>query len=192
MKETLREKTAQLMMIPGISGHEGHVVKFLRDRLEGLADEVFVDSLGNLFALRRGARPGPRFMLAAHTDQLGAVIRYIDPNGFLRFEKVGGVLDSLLLGRKVSVGGVPGIIGVKPGHYQTEEEKRTVPKPEQMFIDVGAESDEGVRELGITIGTPVTYWDEMTVMEGGNRFAGAGLDDRAGCAVSWQTLEEVG
>ncbi len=191
MKDSLREKTKRLMKIPGISGQETEVVRFLMEQLAPGADDIFADSMGNLFALRRGSRPGPKFMLAAHSDQLGAVVRYVDPSGFLRFEKVGGILDSLLVGRKVWVGGVPGIVGLKPGHYQTEEEKRRVPQAEDMYIDVGAGDADGVRALGIDIGTPVTYMDEMTVFADGNRFAGAGLDDRAGCAVLWQVFEEL-
>ncbi len=191
MKENLLKKLKKLTELSGVSGHETEVVRFLRDQLGKIADEIEIDAMGNVFALKRGNQDGPRFMLAAHSDQIGAVVRWIDDDGFLRFERVGGTLNSLLVGRKVRVGDVFGVIGVKPGHYQTAEEKKQVPSTEELYIDVGAESREEARQLGVEIGTPVTYDDELSIFADGNHFCGAGVDDRAGCAVMWQLLEEV-
>jgi len=191
MRDRLLEKTKTLMSLKGVSGHETEVVRFLKDRLSEYADSVEVDALGNIFALKKGKGKGPRFLLAAHSDEIGAVVRYIDDSGFIRFEKIGGVLDSLLVGRKVRVGQVFGVVGVRPGHYQTPEERRQVPSADSMYIDVGASSRQEVEALGIEIGTPITYEDQMSVFSDGNRFCGAALDDRAGCAVLWEVLEQV-
>lgn len=191
MREHLWKKLKRLTEIPGVSGHETAVVRFLRDAVREHSDTVEVDALGNVFALRKGRAEGPRLLVAAHSDQIGAVVRYIDPRGFLRIERIGGTLDSLLVGRKVRVGDVFGVIGVKAGHYQTAEEKTKVPSTDQLYVDVGVDSREEAEALGISIGTPITYDDQLSLFADGRRFCGAGVDDRAGCAVLWHLLEMV-
>ena len=191
MRDDLWNKLNQLVEIPGVSGHEVDVARFLRDSVKDLADEVFVDAVGNVFARKKGNGNGPKLLIAAHADQIGAVVRYINDDGFLRLERIGGMLDSLMVGRKVRVGGVPGVIGVKSGHYQTPEERKQVPSTEELYVDVGADSREEVEELGIGIGTSIVYDDGLTLFSDGNRFVGPAVDNRAGCAVLWQLLQEL-
>ncbi len=191
MRTALMNKLTQLCSIRAVSGHETRMVEFLRRQFSDLADEVLVDGMGNVFARLGGRTAGPKLMLAAHSDQIGAVVRWIDDDGFLRFERVGGTLDSLLVGRKVRVGDIFGVIGVKPGHYQSAEERRKVPTTDQLYIDVGADSREEAEHMGVEIGTAVTYDDELSIFDGGRRFCGAAVDDRAGCAVMWQVLQHV-
>lgn len=191
MANSLLEKLQRMVTIQGIAGQEQEIVSFLIGELEGTVDLLEVDSLGNVMAMKQGKRPGPRFLVAAHSDQIGAVIRYIDPRGFVYFEKVGGVLDSLLLGRKVLVGNVPGVVGVKPGHYQTEKEKTTIVPSDDMYIDIGVDTREEAEKLGLAPGTPITYADSLTLLQDGKRFAGAAVDNRAGCSVLWQVLENI-
>ncbi len=191
MRDDLWVKMTQLAEIPGVSGQEQAVVHFLWDELAGRADAAEIDSLGNVYIRREGRRPGPEMLVAAHSDQIGAAVKYVDKAGFLRMERVGGTLDALLVGRKVRVGSVPGVVGVKPGHYQSDEERRTVPDTDQLYVDVGADNQDEVYDMGIQIGTQITYDDQLSRMADGNRFAGAAVDDRAGCAVLWQLLEEM-
>ncbi len=191
MRDDLWIKLTQLTEIPAVSGQEQRIVRFLWDELAGRADAAEIDAMGNVYIQRKGIRPGPEMLIAAHTDQIGATVKYVDEAGFLRMEKVGGTLDALLVGRKVRVGDIPGVVGVKPGHYQTEEERRKVPTADQLYVDVGAGSRDEVYEMGIRIGTQITYDDQLTRLTDGNRFTGAAVDDRAGCAVLWQLLDEM-
>ncbi|MFO8060978.1 MAG: M42 family metallopeptidase [Bacillota bacterium] len=191
MKEHLWSKLERLTGLQGVSGHETPVIEFLQSELRPLVDSVEVDPLGNVLMTRAGSREGPRLLIAAHSDQIGAVVRYADDDGFLRLERIGGILNSLLVGRKVRVGDVFGVIGVKAGHYQTPEDRRRVPETQDLYVDIGVDSREAAEDLGVTVGTPVTYDDQLSLFADGHRFAGAGVDNRAGCAVLWQVLQEL-
>jgi putative aminopeptidase FrvX len=99
----------ELVALTAPSGREEDAVRFLRQRLEGLADEVTVDALGNVIARRKGTQNGARsLMISAHMDEVGFLVRRLEPTGFLRFEKLGGHDDRTLLGQRVWVRGAQG------------------------------------------------------------------------------------
>ena len=190
-KDDLIQLTSELCRIPGAPGFEHDVVAWLADRFEPYADEIDVDRMGNLYALRRGDPEGPALMVSAHSDEIGGVVRAIEPGGFLRFNKLGGVLDALLVGRRMMVGGHVGVVGVKAGHAQTEEERSQVQPYTKLYIDVGADSEAEVREMGIGVGDPVTYLSDVWRFTNSDRFCGKGLDNRIGCVVLLALLESV-
>ena len=189
LKHELIELTSELCLIPGAPGYEQQVVSWLAERFRTYADELDVDSMGNLYALRQGDPGGPTLMISAHSDEIAGVVRAIEAGGFLRFNKLGGVLDSLLLGRMVMVGGHFGVVGVKAGHAQTEEERSRVQEYTKLYIDVGAETGAEVLEMGIGIGSPVTYVSDIRRFTNQDRFCGKGLDNRLGCALLLVLLE---
>jgi endoglucanase len=191
MKEALFKKLSELADIPGAPGHEQQVLREMRDRLEPLADSIEVDNLGNVYARKKGAHPGPTVMIAAHADQIAATVKHIDEDGFLRFEKTGGILDSLLAGRKVLVDGHFGVVGTKAGHYQTAEERKKVIPSEELYIDVGAASREDVVEMGIGIGDQITYLSPVERFSNEDLVCGGAIDDRLGCAVLLQVMERI-
>lgn len=183
MKEDIRQTLEELTQLDGPSGYEHPVVEYLAEQFESAGASVKVDPMGNLFA-RRGDDTGePHLMIAAHSDEIGAVIRFIDERGFLRFDPLGGVSAVLLVGRRVSVGGHPGIVGTKPGHLQTVEESHMAPPIDQLYIDVGAQSSEEVFDLGIKIGTPVVYDSPLQSFSNTDRMSGKAIDNRLGCAI---------
>ena len=112
---TIFERLSALTALDAVSGQEQSVVAHLKDALAEVADEVQVDAVGNLYAVRRGPRPGPTVLIAAHTDEIGLIVKAVEPDGFLRFDKVGGVLDNLLAARMVRVRGHLGVIGMRAG-----------------------------------------------------------------------------
>jgi endoglucanase len=187
----LFELTKELCRIPGAPGFEHDVVVWLRDAFRPYSDEVEVDNMGNLYALRQGAPGGPTLMISAHSDEIGGVVRAIEPDGFLRFNKLGGVLDALAVGRKVIVNGHLGVIGLKAGHAQTEEERLRVPAYTDQYIDVGADSAEEVAVMGIRIGDPVTFVSDLQRFSKQDRFVGKALDNRLGCVVLLALLERL-
>ncbi len=187
---SILERLQTLAAIDAIAGQEQPLVAYLRDALEPICEEVSVDAVGNLYAIRRGPIDGPSVMIAAHTDEIGLVVKAIEPNGFLRFEKVGGVLDNLLPARLVRVAGHLGVIGMKAGHYQTAAERTTVRPHTAMYIDVGACSAASVAAMGIAIGDPIAFVSEVVSFgHEAPRVAGKAIDNRLGCAVLWQLLE---
>lgn len=187
VRERLRESLPDLMLIPGISGYEGRVRRYLADALSGLGIDSRSDRLGNLIATLDGAKGAPSVMLFAHMDQLGFVVRKIEANGLVRVERLGGVPEKALPSQAVlfCVGedrDVPGVIANKSHHATTQEEKyRVTPYPE-IYIDAGFNDVVDVVGAGINIGTPVVYRPHFMALAG-DRIAGTSIDDRAGCAV---------
>lgn len=190
-KEGLRETLRDLVALHGVSGFEQPVVAYFQQRVVGLADEVGVDRYGNVTAIRRGRHDRPRLMLSAHLDEIGFIVKGIEPTGFLRFDRLGGTADALLLSRRVSVNGHFGLIGSKAGHLQSGPEQARAVSVTDLYIDVGASSAAGVAALGIRVGDPVAFIGELAEFSGGDRVCGKGMDDRMGVAILLQLLAEL-
>src|SRR5437016_4483178 len=175
------------MLIPGLSGHEGRVRRYLKGRLAELGLVTSTDRLGNLIATIPGAEDAPDVMLFAHMDQLGLIVRKIEANGLIRVERLGGVPEKALPSQAVlfCIGegkDIPGVIANKSHHATLPDEKyRVLPYPE-LTIDAGFASAADVLAAGIDIGTPVVYAPKVIELAGG-RLAGTSVDDRAACAV---------
>ncbi len=133
----------------GVSGDEGPVRRAIREVVTDLADEVKVDTIGNLYAIKHGPARAPRVLITAHMDEIGFMIVGLDGDGLLKFEAVGGVDDRILLGKPVWVGEnrVPGVIGMKPIHLVKGAERESVVKIDSLRIDIGATSRESAGRL---------------------------------------------
>ncbi|MCL5256258.1 MAG: M42 family peptidase [Chloroflexi bacterium] len=190
MKEELRATLKELTALNGISGYEHEVVRYLRDAFSEVADNVEIDALGNLYATRSNGS-GPRLMVSAHSDEIGLMVKSVEDTGFLRFDKIGGVTDPFLPGRKVMVKGKLGVIGARPGHLVAEEGQREVTRHTELYIDVGAGSAAEVRSMGIQAGDPVTYLSELDEFANSDRLCGKSIDNRAGCTVLLQLFRDL-
>jgi|SRR5579859_1169412 len=172
-----------------VSGDEGAVRRMVLEAIRPHVDEVKVDALGNVLAVKRAARrrAAPRLLLAAHMDEVGFMIVDHDTDGSLRFEVVGGVSERVLLGKAVLVGPrrLPGVIGAAPVHLLGSERLEMVVRPGQMRIDIGAGNQDAARRQA-AVGERATFATEFAVLEAGEGGAmalrGKALDDRLGCA----------
>ena len=186
MRERLHADVKELMMVPGLSGHEDRVRRAIRARLNQSGISARTDRLGNLIATFEGDAEAPGVMLFTHMDQLGFVVRKIEDNGLIRVERLGGVPERAIASQAVVLatadGDIPGVIANKSHHATRPEEKLTVVTTPEVFIDTGHGSKQAVEAAGIAIGTPVTYRPNVIDMADG-RIAGTSVDDRAGCAV---------
>lgn len=182
-KTTFLEELKELASIQGTPGQEMNVVKALVEMFKPFADKVEVDHMGNLYAYLEGNQPGPKLMISAHSDEIGCVVRDIDDRGFIRVERTGGVLETLLIGRKVNVNGHFGVIGVKAGHLQTPEERKKAPSIYELYVDVGATSKAEVLEMGIEIGDPITYISEIEQFTNKDLICGKAIDNRSCCVL---------
>ena len=183
MTGTLRELTLDLMAVPGLSGHEDRVRSRIHDHLNPLPTQS--DRLGNLWTTVDGA--GPVVLLFTHMDQLGFILRKIEPDGFLRLERLGGVPEKALPAQEVTIAlgdgrDVHGIIANKSHHATTPDEKYTVTRYADLYVDCGFSSRADAEAAGIRIGAPVVYAPGGFTL-GDHRIAGTSVDDRAGCAV---------
>ncbi len=186
-KQRIAEDLIRLMAIPGLAGHEGRVRADLKGVLEELGVATSTDVLGNLIATLEGEADAPSVMLIAHMDQLGFVVRRIEPDGFVRVERLGGVPERALASQAVLFQIAdgkdrPGVIANKSHHATLPEEKYRVVPYRELYIDTGLDSAQAVRACGIDIGTPVVYRPNAMKL-GADRIAGTAIDDRAGCAV---------
>lgn len=179
--------------IPAISGREAPVAAVLRTLWEPLGAEVRIDRLGNCLGLLpgNGPAPRPRVLAAAHMDQIGFMVSAIEPGGFLRLARVGGWDPRILPAQELVVHGrrpLPGIVGVKPSHLITPEDKGKVVPIDQLYLDPGLPAAV-VKEL-VAVGDPVTPRAEAVPLLN-ERFAAPACDDRACLAVLTLALEEL-
>ena len=170
----------------GVSGHEFEVKKVVIEEISDVVDEWRVDSLGNIIALKKGRGNGPKIMISAHMDEIGLMVTHIDKRGFLRFTGVGSWNERILPGQRVIVCAgdvkVRGVIGAKPPHLMTPEEKKQVIEMKKLFIDIGATSSDEVKELGIKVGSIAVLDREVVRLGGTDRVTGKAFDDRVGVA----------
>jgi endoglucanase len=190
-KDGIRASLRDLLSLHGAPGFEQGPVAYFQKRVNAIADTVETDRYGNVTAIRRGRHDHPRLMISAHLDEIGFIVKGIEPSGFLRFDRLGGTADALVLCRRVSVNGHFGVIGAKPGHLQSAEEQARKPDVYDMYIDVGASSADEVARMGIRVGDPVTFVGELAEFTGGDRVCGKAMDDRLGVAVLLQLLSEI-
>ena len=187
MQDRIRRWTRELMMIPGLSGHEGNVRRYIRGELEALGIKSRTDMLGNLIATIEGDTNLPSVMLIAHMDQLGLIVRKIESSGLIRAERVGGVPERALAAQEVLLclgqgRTLPGIIANKSHHATTPEEKYRVVPYQELYIDCGFASAAEALKAGIDVGTPIVYAPNFVELAGG-RIGGTSVDDRAACAI---------
>lgn len=185
MKDRIKRNLMELMMVPGLSGHEDRVRRALRQRLNDIGVDSTSDRLGNLTAYFPGQ--GPSVMLFTHMDQLGFIVRRIEANGLIRLERLGGVPERALAAQEVLIcvgegRDVPGIIANKSHHATAPSEKYQVTPYAELYVDSGLVSAADVEAAGIRIGTPVVYAPHAAAL-GNDRITGTSVDDRAGCAV---------
>jgi putative aminopeptidase FrvX len=192
MLVSLAENLETLSNACGVAGREAEVRDFMIKLLKPHVDEICVDKLENVIAVKKGKKTAPKIMLAAHMDEVGLMVKTISKDGFLQFAKMGGIDDRILLAQKVIVytekGALPGIVGSKPPHIQKEEERKKIVTYDELFLDVGAESREDAAKMGIKVGDVIGF-DVKYTRIGKDTVIGKAFDDRVGCAVMIETLK---
>jgi endoglucanase len=181
----------RLCQAPGIGGREQAIREVTRAELAPLVDETRIDALGNLIATRNGS--GPRIMIAAHIDEIGFIVRYIDDDGFIRLQPVGGFDARVLVAQRVLVHPragepIPGALqpGTKPTHLLQPGEAKEI-KLDDLFVDTGLSAN--VVKERISIGDMITL-DRPTVRMGDN-VVSKSLDDRLGVYVMIEAVRKA-
>ena len=187
------EFLSQLVEAPSPSGFEQPAAKVFRDRVSKTADSVETNVMGSVHAVLKGSKPsGVSVMLAGHIDEIGLMVNYITPDGFIAFSAIGGVDSAVLPGIRVRVhtakGALLGVMGRKPIHLIEDDERKNVTKLEKLFIDVGL-SPEKLKKR-VRIGDPITF--DVGLETFGDDFAvSRAFDDKMGAWVAARVLEEV-
>lgn len=178
--------------LPGAPGFEKQVRDFIIKKVTPLVDSVEVDNLGNVIAIKRGKRnpENKRVMVAAHMDEIGFIVTHIDDNGFLRFHTLGGFDPKTLTAQRVIVHGkkdLVGVMGSKPIHVMTTEERQKQAKITDFFIDLGMQKSEV--EKHITVGDPITR--EREFIEMGDCVNCKSIDNRVAVFILLETLRKL-
>lgn len=175
---------------PGAPGFEIQIRKLVLKELKGLADSVRVDNMGNVVALKKGRSSKKKIMAAAHMDEIGFIVTHIDDNGFVRFNPLGGFDPKTLTSQRIIVHGkkdVIGVMGCKPIHVMTPEERDKKLKLSDYFIDLGMNKKE-VEKI-VTIGDPITRLSEL--LELGDCVNVKSLDNRVSVFVLLEALKAM-
>jgi len=192
MDNTSRQFLMQILDNPSPSGYEQPVQNVIRAYAKEFADEVKTDVHGNVIAVRN-PQAAFRVLLAGHCDQIGLIVQYIDDDGYIYFQAIGGWDATVLIGQRVTVwtssGPLAGVIGRKPIHLLSEDERKSVPKLKDLWIDIGAASKAEASQK-VRIGDPITIeLAERELMN--NRLVASGLDDKSGAWVVMEALKRV-
>lgn len=179
---------------PGIASREEPIRKLVAEEMRPLVDTLELDVMGNLIGFKKGATDGPRVLIAAHLDEIGFMVKYIDEKGFLRLLPIGGWDPRVMVAQRVLVHGFAGQMlrgtlmpAAKPIHLLTPEEANKPPKIEEFFVDLGLPGDR-VREL-VEIGDPVTM--DRTAERVGDTVVSKTMDDRACVFVMIEALRRL-
>lgn len=193
IKQNIKSLLKDLTMINAGVGQEQPAIHYVMNALKGHVDELRCDHNGNVHAIKKGHKDGLTMMIAAHTDEIGLIVKNILPNGFILIDKIGGVPDNLLLGRKVYIGknNLPGVIGTKPGHLQTPEESKRVKTVAECYVDMALPSREAVEKYGVQVGDQVIISGEFTEMVDPDYVSMKAVDDRLGCSILIELLKNI-
>ena len=195
----MNEKTLELFKtlteLPGTSGNEHAVRKFMREQLSKYTNEIVQDRLGSIFGVKRGDVNGPTVMVAGHMDEVGFMVTSITDNGMIRFQTLGGWWSQVLLAQRVEVltaiGPVPGVISSIPPHLLTEDQRKKPMEIKNMLIDIGADDKDDAMKIGIKPGQSIVPVCPFTPMANGKKIMAKAWDNRYGCGLAIELLEEL-
>lgn len=173
----------------GVPGYEKEIRDLILKELEGLTDEVRVDNMGSIIAVKKG-RSDKKVMVSAHMDEIGFIVSHIDDDGFIRFHPLGGFDPKTLTSQRVLIHGkekIVGVMGSKPVHIMSAEEKTKSPMLKDYFIDTGM--PKALVEEKIYVGAPVTRL--RSLIEMGDCVNGKSLDNRVSVYILLETLREL-
>ncbi|MDQ0416280.1 endoglucanase [Croceifilum oryzae] len=181
----------------GVSGYEQEVRRIMERELRQMKSKVELktDNTGSIFGEKQGVSGGPRILLAGHLDEVGFMVSEITSSGYLRFVPLGGWWSQVLLAQRVQIvtekRTFTGVIGSKAPHVLTPEERNKVYPMREMFIDVGAHSDEQLKEWGIKVGDPIIPICPFEILPDDDTILAKALDNRMGCYVALEVLRQI-
>lgn len=190
------ELLKELTEANGTSGYEYKIRNIMRRELQKTSEEVVYDKNGSIFGKKTGeSTTGPRVMLAGHMDEVGFMIKEITKGGYLRFTPLGGWWEQVLLSQRVTImtdkRNFTGVIGSKPPHLMGPEDKKQVFPMKEMYIDIGANSEDEVKEWGIHVGDPIVPICPFEMMPDNDTILAKALDDRVGCYLSLEVMKQL-
>lgn len=193
MDETLT-MLKELAEAPGVPGQEAAVRRVMRRYLEPHG-EILTDNLGSLIGRKVGQAEGPKIMIAGHLDEIGFMVTRITDEGYVKFQTLGGWWEQVMLAQRVEIftrdGPIVGVIGSKPPHILSPEERSKVVDRKTMFIDIGASSKAEAESWGLRPGDAVVPVGPFAQMRNPDLLMAKAWDNRFGCALAIETLRRL-
>jgi len=182
----------EILKTPGAPGYESRIRNLVKNQIKELVDEYYTDHIGNLICIKKGSNnpDNKKLMYAAHLDEISFMVTHIDEAGFLKFHPLGGFDPKTLTSMRVLVHGkedLPGVMGSKPIHIMSPEERNKPPKINDFYIDLGLSKKE-VEEL-VSIGDTITRHQGMIEM--GNLLNGKSFDNRVSVYILIEVLRQL-
>ncbi|WP_436854494.1 M42 family metallopeptidase [Staphylococcus caeli] len=182
--------------VDGIAGHEMAVKSLMHDYLSPISDEIIEDNLGGIFGKKIANNSRNTLMIAGHLDEIGFIVTKIDQDGFLKFTPIGGWWNQVMLSQKVTITTddgkkIRGLIGSKPPHVLSPEERKKTIDIKEMFIDIGVKSKKEAEQFGIEVGNMITPYSEFEVLSNQKYLTAKAFDNRYGCALAVDVLQNL-
>ncbi|MBT33716.1 MAG: endoglucanase [Thalassobius sp.] len=193
MKDIINlELLTDIVKTPGAPGYESCIRNRVIEEIKDLVDEWYIDHIGNLICIKKGSKnpDGKKLMYAAHLDEISFMVTHIDDAGFLKFHTLGGFDPKTLTSMRVIVHGkedLPGVMGCKPIHIMSPEERTKAPKISDFYIDLGLSKEEV--EKVVSVGDTITRKQEIIQM--GNLINGKSFDNRLSVYILIETLKQL-
>lgn len=188
----IKKNLKELCHLNGLPSKEDSIGEYMYEKFRKSSESVYIDAIGNVVCkLKAKSNESPKILIFAHMDEIGFIIRKIEGNGFLRFERIGGVNTQILPGTKVQSiedRSVKGLIGAQSHHFMSQESKFKIPQIKEMYIDIGAYSKEEVVNRGINVGDMFSFddtWTELT----DKIVSSKAIDNRVGCSILLELSE---
>ncbi len=184
----------ELANIPGVSGQEHYVRKYLREQYSKYTDEIVQDKLGSIFAIKRSKKEdAPVVMIAGHMDEVGGIVTGITEQGLIRMLNLGGMDYATFVGIQMEVilsenDRIRGVTVSKPPHLRDNDKDL---KFKDLLLDIGADSKEHAKELGIKLGQQITPLNNFTYTRDGKKVISKAWDDRWGCGMALTIFKEL-
>jgi len=196
----------ELCLLNGISGDESSVAEYIVSQISGYVENYHIDSLGNIIAFKKGRScSGKKVLVSAHMDEVGLIATYINLDGTIKIDTVGGINSNAIIGRQVTVNGLFGVVGSQAVHNIPSSQRNKQPNIQDMYVDIGTTSKDETLKY-VSLGDSVNFYSKYE--EFGNGYVKSkALDDRVGCCImidliqselefdtyfSFVTQEEVG
>lgn len=175
------ENLKDLCLLNGISGNEKSVREYIICEVKDYLDKYQVDNLGNLICFKKGRSQGKKLLISAHMDEVGFIVTYINSDGTIKFNTVGGINADVVIGRQVTINDIFGVVGSQAIHNIPSSQKGKTPSIENLYIDIGTSSKEETEEY-VSLGDSIHFYSKYEEF-GNDYIKSKALDDRVGCAI---------
>jgi putative aminopeptidase FrvX len=192
--DKLEKMLKELTEANGVPGYEIEIRNVIKRYMEPLGT-ITQDKIGSLICKMSGDKEKPKVLLAGHMDEIGFMVKHITKEGFIKFTPLGGWWDQVILAQRVLIkthkGDVIGVTGSKPPHLMSAEDRKKLVEKKDMYIDIGATSQEQVEQAGVRVGDPIIPVSEFKTMANPGTYLAKALDDRLGCALMIAAMQKL-